>query len=62
MEKSAKRSLTHLQSIRAPRVLGMEKSAKRSRSMKIAALIVGIAGSLVGFYLGAENGLTPAAD
>lgn len=40
----------------------MEKSAKRSRSMKIAALIVGIAGSLAGFYLGAENSLTPAAD
>lgn len=30
--------------------------------MKIAALIAGIVGSLAGFYLGAENGLTPAAD
>lgn len=30
--------------------------------MKIAVLIAGIIGSLSGFYLGAENGLTPAAD
>lgn len=30
--------------------------------MKIAVLIAGIVGSLSGFYLGAENGLTPAAD
>lgn len=30
--------------------------------MKIAVLIAGIVGSLAGFYLGAENGLTPAAD
>lgn len=30
--------------------------------MKIAVIIVGIIGSLSGFYLGAENGLTPAAD
>ncbi len=30
--------------------------------MKIAALIIGIVGSLAGFYLGVENGLTPAAD
>lgn len=28
--------------------------------MKIAVLIAGIVGSLSGFYLGAENGLTPA--
>ena len=30
--------------------------------MRIAVLIAGIVGSLAGFYLGAENGLTPAAD
>ena len=30
--------------------------------MKIAVIIAGIIGSLSGFYLGAENGLTPAAD
>lgn len=30
--------------------------------MKIAVIIAGIVGSLAGFYLGAENGLTPAAD
>lgn len=30
--------------------------------MKIAVLIAGIIGSLSGFYLGAENGLSPAAD
>ena len=29
--------------------------------MKIAVLIAGIIGSLSGFYLGAENGLSPAA-